>query len=150
MQNSTQQQVVEIDLLKLLSAYLRRWWLIVACGVIIALGAWIFSAKFITPMYRAGVTVYVNNSSSGERIESISTGQMSASQQLVRTYVNIIGSDTVLEAVIEAAELDCSAGELRRMMTTEQVSNTEIFKVDYHILKNKKILNKQNNYQYFG
>ena len=129
MEETRQNQVVEIDLLKLLGAYLRRWWLIVACGVIIALGAWIFSAKFITPMYRAGVTVYVNNSSSGERIESISTGQMNASQQLVRTYVNIIGSDTVLEAVIEAAELNCTAEELRKMMSTEQLTNTEMFKV---------------------
>ena len=129
MQKNGQKQVYEIDLLKLFGAFLRRWWLIVICGIVVAAGAWLFSAKFITPMYRAGVTVYVNNSSSGERIESISSGQMTASQQLVRTYVNIISSDKVLEAVIETAHLDCTAEQLRRMMTTEQVTNTEVFKV---------------------
>ncbi len=119
----------EIDLVKLFSVYLRRWWLIILCGLLIAAGTWFFSTRFITPMYRAGVTVYVNNSSSGERIESISSGQMTASQQLVRTYVNIIGSNTVLEAVIEAAQLNCDAEELRKMMSTEQLTNTEMFKV---------------------
>ena len=129
MQNSTQQQVVEIDLLKLISAYLRRWWLIVLCGVLVAAGAWVYSAKFITPMYRAGVTIYVNNRSSGERVESITSGNLSVSQQLVTTYVNIIKSDTVLEKVISASGLNCTAGQLRAMMSTEQLSKTEMFKV---------------------
>ena len=80
-------------------------------------------------MYRAGVTVYVNNSRSGERADSITSGEMTASQQLVRTYVNIITSDRVLEKVIETAQLNCTSDELRKMMTTEQVSNTEVFKV---------------------
>ncbi len=129
MQETKQGQVMEIDLLKLLGAYLRKWWLIVLCGVVVALGSMLYTSQFVTPMYRAGVTIYVNNSSSGERIESITSGQMNASQQLVRTYVNIIGSDKVLEAVILAARLDCTAADLRKMMTTEQMSDTEMFKV---------------------
>ena len=129
MEGKKQDQAVEIDLVKLFGAYLHRWWLIVICGVLIAAGTWFFSTRFITPMYRAGVTIYVNNSSSGERIESISSGQMSASQQLVRTYVNIINSNTVLEAVIQAAQLNCTSEELRKMMSTEQLTNTEMFKV---------------------
>ena len=96
MQKKTQMQVDQIDLLKLLRAYLQRWWLIVICCIVVAAGAWFFSTRFITPMYRAGVTVYVNNSRSGERADSITSGEMTASQQLVRTYVNIITSDRVL------------------------------------------------------
>ncbi len=119
----------EIDLLKLFGAYLHRWWLIVLCGILIAAGTWFFSTRFITPMYRAGVTVYVNNSSSGERVESITSGNLSVSQQLVATYVNIIKSDTVLEKVIGAAHLNCSAEQLRKMMSTEQLAKTEMFRV---------------------
>lgn len=129
MQKKTQMQVDQIDLLKLLRAYLQRWWLIVICCIVVAAGAWFFSTRFITPMYRAGVTVYVNNSRSGERADSITSGEMTASQQLVRTYVNIITSDRVLEKVIETAQLNCTSEDLRKMMTTEQVSNTEVFKV---------------------
>ena len=119
----------EIDLLKLFSAYLRRWWLIVLCCIIAAAGTWAFSTRFITPMYRAGVTIYVNNSSSGERIESITSGSLNVSQQLVETYVNIIKSDTVLEKVINAANLNCTAAQLREMLSTQQLAKTEMFKV---------------------
>ena len=118
MRENENRQEVEIDLLKLFGAYLHRWWLIVLCGVLIAAGTWIFSTRFITPMYRAGVTIYVNNTSSGERVESITSGNLSVSQQLVATYVNIIQSDTVLEKVIEAAHLNCTSAELRKMMST--------------------------------
>lgn len=129
MRENANRQEVEIDLLKLFGAYLHRWWLIVLCGVLIAAGTWIFSTRFITPMYRAGVTIYVNNTSSGERVESITSGNLSVSQQLVATYVNIIKSDTVLEKVIEAAHLNCTSAELRKMMSTEQLAKTEMFRV---------------------
>ena len=129
MREKEDRQEVEIDLLKLFGAYLHRWWLIVLCGVLVAAGAWLFSTRFITPMYRAGVTIYVNNTSSGERIESITSGNLSVSQQLVATYVNIIQSDTVLEKVISAANLNCTADQLRKIMSTEQLAKTEMFKV---------------------
>ena len=119
----------EIDLLKLFSAYFRRWWLIVLCGALIAAGTWVFSTRVITPLYRAGVTVYVNNSSSSERIDYISSGNLTVSKQLVSTYVNIISSDTVLEKVIASAGLNCTAKELREMLSSKQVADTEMFQV---------------------
>lgn len=128
-ENNNRDSNDEIDLLKLFSAYLRRWWLIVLCCIIAAAGTWFFSTRFITPMYRAGVTIYVNNTSSGERIESITSGNLNVSQQLVATYVNIIKSDTVLEKVIAAAGLNCTAEDLRGMMSTQQLEKTEMFKV---------------------
>ena len=129
MRKNDDQQVVEIDLLKLIGVYLHRWWLIVLCGFLAAAGTCFFSLRFITPMYRAGVTIYVNNSTSGERVESITSGNLSVSQQLVATYVNIIKSDTVLDKVIKGAGLQCTVDQLRKMMSTEQLAKTEMFKV---------------------
>lgn len=120
---------VEIDLQKLLLAYLRKWWLIVLCGVIAAVGTYYITANHITPLYRAGVTVYVNNTRAGEVVEYVSGSNLSASKQLVNTYVNIIGSDLVLEKVVEEGNLDYTAGQIRSMMTTAQVDDTEIFEV---------------------
>ncbi|MCR5843909.1 MAG: hypothetical protein K6G66_08125 [Oscillospiraceae bacterium] len=128
-EKNNRNDVIEIDLLKLISVYLRHWWLIVLCGVVLAAGAWLFSTRFITPMYRASVTIYVNNSSGTERVDYISSGNLSVAQQLVSTYVNIIQSDTVLEKVISAANLNCTAEELWRIMSTQQLSKTEMFKV---------------------
>lgn len=120
---------VEIDLQKLLLAYLRKWWLIALCGIVAALGTLYVTANHITPMYRAGVTVYVNNVRSDQVIEYMSSSNLSASKALVNTYVNIIGSDTVLEKVAEEADLPYTSSQIYGMMTAEQVDDTEIFRV---------------------
>ena len=75
------------------------------------------------------MTVYVNNTRAGVVVEYVSGSNLSASKQLVNTYVNIIGSDLVLEKVVEEGNLDYTAGQIRSMMTTAQVDDTEIFEV---------------------
>lgn len=120
---------VEIDLQKLLLAYLRKWWLIVACAIVAALGTLYVTANHITPMYRAGVTVYVNNIRSDQAIEYLSSSNLEAAKQLVNTYTNIISSDTVLEQVVTESGLSYKVNDIRDMMTTQQVNDTEIFRV---------------------
>jgi capsular polysaccharide biosynthesis protein len=119
---------MEIDLRKLLGACLKKWWLILLCGLLAAGVAWVYTANYVTPMYRAGVTIYVNSSKSGN-VESISGSSLTASKQLVGTYISIIRSDAVLEKVAERPELDCSADYIRKAMSAQQVSETELFQV---------------------
>lgn len=122
-------EMLEIDLQKLLMAYLRKWWLILLCGVLVAVGAFIYTTKFVTPLYRASVTIYVNNSRSNQQIDYVSGSNLAASQQLVSTYSNIIKSDTVLEKVVEKSNLNYSADQLRKIMSAAQVDKTELFNV---------------------
>lgn len=63
---------VEIDLIKLFMAYLHKWWLILLCALVVGGGALLYTMKFITPLYQASITIYVNNVRSGERIDYIS------------------------------------------------------------------------------
>ena len=63
------EEVMEIDLQKLLMAYLRKWWLILLCGLVVAGGALLYTVKFITPLYQANVSVYVNNSSNNQPVD---------------------------------------------------------------------------------
>mgnify|MGYP001137218676 CR=1 FL=1 len=121
--------ILEIDLWKLLLLYLRRWRLILLCALAAAAISLIYTANFITPLYRANVTIYVNNVKANQQVDYISAANLATSQQLVNTYVNIIRSDTVLEKVVKNARLDYSAEEIRGMMTTAQVDETELFSV---------------------
>ena len=121
--------ILEIDLWKLLLLYLRRWRLILLCALAAAVISLIYTANFITPLYRANVTIYVNNIKANQQVDYISAANLATSQQLVNTYVNIIRSDTVLEKVVKNAKLDYSAAEIRGMMTTAQVDETELFSV---------------------
>ena len=94
--NSRQEVESEIDLQELLFSYLHHWWVIAVCvlamvGVVLA-----YTNLFITPIYTASVTIYVNNSINPGNVEYVTSGDLSVSQKLVNTYVNIIKSDTVL------------------------------------------------------
>lgn len=122
--------VLEIDLWKLLLLYLRRWRLILLCGLLVGALALGYTAKLVTPLYRASVTVYVNNIKSNQQVDYISASNLATSQQLVNTYINIIRSDTVLEKVADSAGLDYSAGQIRGMMTASQMGETELFTVN--------------------
>ena len=121
---------VEIDLGKLLRLYLRYWWVIILSVLVIGSGVLLYTANFITPLYKAEVTVYVSNSNAGQQQSDYITGSnLTASQQLVSTYINIIRSNTVLEKVAASTNMDITADEIRDMMSTEQVDSTEFFNV---------------------
>lgn len=112
---------------------LRRLWkrkLPVLSGAIF--GALLFfsvSRLFITPLYEASVTLYVNNTSSKEMTSYITQSDLYASSQLVDTYAAIILSDAILEDVIQKVSLDMSIDELADILKIEAVNETEVFKI---------------------
>ncbi len=128
------QEEVKIDLGKfflgkLISEFLRKWWIIIVCGFIVAAIALGVTYKFITPMYRASVTIYVNNTRADQEVDNITSSSLSAATRLVATYVNIIKSDTVLTEVAISGNLPYSPNQIRGMLTAAKVENTEMFKV---------------------
>ncbi len=118
----------EIDLQKLLGACLNKWWLFVVAAIISGMLSFWYTTCFVTPMYQADVTVYVNNIRRGEDITYLSGTNLLAAQQLVATYIQIIGSDAVLGKVADVAGLDIEAKDIRGMMSTRQMGETELFK----------------------
>lgn len=120
---------MEIDLQKLLLAYLRKWWLIVGVAFVAGVVSLVITMNFITPLYRADVTVYVNNVRGDQQVEYISSSNLATAQRLVNTYINIIESDTVLEKVAAASGLDITADDIRKIMSAEQLDETEVFTV---------------------
>ena len=120
---------VQIDLQKLLRAYLRKWWLIGACALFVGLAVLLYTMNFVTPTYRTNITVIVNNSNTEQIIEEITGTNLSASQKLVNTYSAIVKSPSVLERVAEQDGLDYSVEQLVGMITTQQINETELFYV---------------------
>ena len=121
-------ETIEIDLKELFRALLKRAWVIALCAVLIAGMVLVYTACFVTPLYQANVMVYVNNkASSGSGF--ISSSELSVALHLVNTYVNIIKSDGVLEKVIDEADLNVTAAQIREMLTAEVVDETEMFNI---------------------
>lgn len=123
--------VIEIDLLRILRALWRRAWAIVLAAIICG-GAFFAYTKFmVTPLYQASALMYVNSSdiSLGGTKVSISQGELSAAKSLIETYSVILNTRTTLNEVIEEAELECTYGELLSMISAEAVNNTEVFRI---------------------
>lgn len=118
---------VEVDVKKLLKVLLKRIWIIVLCAVLVGGAVLVYTVNFVTPMYTAGVTMYVNNKNGHSG--AVNSGDLAVALQLVKTYVNIIQSDNVLEKVIEETGLVLSPSQIKGMMTASAIDETEMFRV---------------------
>ena len=125
--NNEKMSGIDIDLQGLLRAYLHKWWIILICLVLGAAIAFGITYQFVTPMYQARISIYVNNNKSGEDKEYLSSADLSASQRLVNTYVSIAKSERVLEKISENLNGEYSASWLNRAISASQLNDTEIF-----------------------
>ena len=130
--------VEKIDIKRMLEIVLDRIVSIVVITLIFGLIAFALSKFFITPKYESSITMYVNNGRSIEENSGISNNKIlssdiTASQQLVPTYIEMIKSDAVLGEVAESVEEKTGkkykAKKIREIMTAEAVAETEIIKV---------------------
>lgn len=126
-----EKDTIEIDLLALARAVWKRVWLVIAAVLVCGAAAFSYAKFLITPLYEAKALMYVNNSSIsvGSASFSISSGELSAAQSLVKTYIVIMQSRQTLNAVIEQADLPYTYEELLPMVTAAPVNDTEIFEI---------------------
>lgn len=124
-------QYIEIDLVKLFTALLRRIWVIILAAIVCGGAAFAYARFMIAPTYNADALFYVNNNSIsvGNTKVSISSSDITAAQSLVDTYIVILNSRTTLNEVIKKAEVDYTYAQLKSMISAQSVSSTEIFSV---------------------
>ncbi len=123
-------ELEKMDFKKLLEVFLANIKFIVAVTVFFAVGLFVYSQTMIIPMYTASTTLYVNNVDSDMRYEDKMLGtDITASQMLVPTCVQIIKSNRMLNKVADNDELNYSAGRIGSMVSTTTIEDTEIFKI---------------------
>lgn len=122
---------IEIDLSRVFHAVVSRVWAVTIVSVLIAAIAFGCTFFFISPRYESAAMFYVNNNnfSLGDASVSISSGDLSTSRNLVDSYIVILNTRETLVDVIDYAGVSCTYKELREMLTSEAVDETEIFRV---------------------
>ena len=122
---------MEIDLLQLFRALWRNALVIILVAIIFGGIAFGGTFMFISPKYEASAMMYVNNSSVtlGNTSVSITSGELSAAQTLVSTYIVILKSRTTLDEVIQESGVPYTVDKLSKMVNASAVSGTGIFKV---------------------
>lgn len=125
------ENLIEVDLIHLLKSLYKRIWIIIISAVLCGCIAFISTYLLITPMYKASVKMYVNNSSFsvGNTSFSISSSELSAAKTLVDTYIVILQTRTTLNEVIKDADIDYSYNQLNDMIEARAVRATEVFEI---------------------
>ena len=121
------EETMEISMKDMTKALLKSAWIIILCAVLVGSAVLVYTVNFVTPMYEASVTLYVNNNSTESN--KVISSDLAVALQLVNTYVKIIESDTVLENVITQNGLNLTAQDIRGMLSAESVDDTEMFRV---------------------
>ena len=121
----------ELNIQELVYAMINRIWLIVLSSVILAILMYIYSSNFITPKYRASVTMYVNNTV--QDTNEISSSDLATAQRLVDTYVAILAQYSTLEKVAERVEEETgkyiSPDAIYNSLDAAAINETEVFTI---------------------
>lgn len=122
---------IEIDLRRIIAAIFKKLWIVILVTIVAGGMTFFATKKFITPLYESKAMFYVNNSniSLGDTALSITTSDISASRNLVNTYLVVLKARSTLTDVIDYADVGYTYDELKEMITASAVEETEIFEV---------------------
>lgn len=121
---------IDIDLGKIFYMMKKRVIYIILGTLITAVIAGCLTEFFIEPKYSSSCKFYVySNTDRVSTNTTISQTEISASQQLVNTYIVALESDNILESVIKELDLDITAAQLKGMISCSQINETPFFKV---------------------
>lgn len=122
---------LEINILPLLLFLLKKIWIIILVGLVAASAAYLGVKILGTPTYRCGFTAYVNNkhAASSASTDYLSSSDVNAAKELVKTYSAILKSNTILSSAKEEQNLNYSVGQLKGMVSTRIQDETEIIQV---------------------
>lgn len=122
-------ETIEIDIKEFAKVLWKRVWIILLCIILLAAATFAYTKVFVTPLYTASVTIYVNNNSEMGNSGALSSADLSVALRLVNTYMNIIKSDSVLGEIIDKTGVKMTTEQLRKALNTEAVEETEMFQV---------------------
>ena len=122
---------IEIDLGRLFRAVMDRAWIVAVIAVLCAVLTFAGTFFLITPKYESSAMFYVNNSnfSLGDASVSISSGDLTTSRNLVDSYIVILNTRETLVDVIDYAGASRTYKQLKEMISSGAVNETEIFRV---------------------
>jgi capsular polysaccharide biosynthesis protein len=130
MENNNETKELEIDLRKMFYKMKTKIVFILIATLIVGIASGLITHFCISPTYSSTVKMYVYSNSNRVTTDStITSNELTASQDLVNTYIYILMSDTVLDAVIEDVGLDISSSALKSMISASQATNTVAFEV---------------------
>lgn len=130
MDQITENKDIEIDLGKIFYKMRNKFIYIIIFTIVAAILSGLITHFCVKPRYSATTKMYVYSNTDRISTDStITSTELTASQDLVNTYIYILKSDTVLEAVIKDLDLNISPSALRNGISAQQADKTVAFEV---------------------
>jgi non-specific protein-tyrosine kinase len=117
----------EIDL-RVYLQILQRWlWLIILCTLIAAISAYVISAKFMRPVYRAETTLMVQPS--GGTSGTLQYQDVLLGERIAKTYAEIIKSKALQEKLLTKLGYPPELEKLPFNVSVQVVRDTQLIKI---------------------
>lgn len=114
------------DIIKIL---IKRFWIILLCSLLGAGIAFSYTYFFVPKKYTSSASLYVHNEASLTE-KTVTAADLSASKQLVSTYIVMLKSDLFLESVVaELPDYKISVESLKNSINAQSINNTEVLKI---------------------
>jgi capsular polysaccharide biosynthesis protein len=120
-----------VDLSHVIKVVWRNVWVVALVSIIVAALGFSLAAFIIAPTYSSSIMLYVNNSSFnvGDLGFSISSSELTAAQNLAKTYTVLLKNRTTLERIIDETGVDYTWEDVYDMIESSPVNETEVMQV---------------------
>lgn len=127
MENHRDNDIVEIDLLEIISILLNRFWVIFGAALLAAAAGFMISKFVLTPTFESTTKIYILNKSENTTV-TYSDVQMGT--QLTKDYAELINSRYVLETVIGQLSLpEMEYKDLLKKVSVHTPTDTRIVSI---------------------
>lgn len=116
----------EVNLKELFRYILNKLYIVVTVTVVVFLAGEIYSTYFKTPLFKSTAKLVLTSSQGEGSTTAVTNTDITLSNNLVKTYSEIITSRGVLSKVISNLGLNTTTDELASKVTVTSVSNTQI------------------------
>ena len=120
----------EIDLVELLKIFWKRKFLIILITILFTGIGYIYTTRFITPMYTSTTTLVLASNNEKNKSNTTSTAaEVAVNTKLVSTYSELIKSQKVLREVVADTGINITEEQLKKEISIESVSSTSLINI---------------------
>lgn len=116
-----------MDLKSLFQVVKKNFVMILAISLIMLLAGVLYAKLAITPMYTTSVKLFVKNKVGDT--ETITTGDITSSQNLISSYMVFMNDNEVLQKVTEGMEGKYTLLQIRNMLSFEQIQDAMFIQI---------------------
>lgn len=117
----------QLSISEMINMFLRRWWILALCAIILSTSAFFYAQFMVAPLYRTDGTLYVNASRTQK--SDVSQSNLITSQLLANTYKEILTRRTFLSQVAADVDNKYTVNQLGKMISMEPLNETEIMEI---------------------